>query len=356
MIEDCLKVTTYFGERARIKGGFLADAFTDIYARHELQASLVMRGVEGFGARHTLRTDRVLTLSEDLPLVSVAIDSPRRIEAALSEIDGLRFTGLVTVGRARMLTRQLERIELPAELAVAAKLTVWVGRQERVGARPAYEAVVELLHKERIAGATVLLGVDGTAHGVRQRARFFGRNAEVPLMVIAVGDGEQIAAAMPKIAALLARPLLTLEAVEICKRDGRTIGRPRQLPDTDAAGRPVLQKLTVYAGEQSRHAGAPLCEQLVRALREAGAAGATSLRGLWGYHGDHDPHGERFWALRRHVPVLSEVVDTPQRARRWLEIADQLTDETGLLTSEMITAYRAGGSGPPGPALADGLI
>jgi PII-like signaling protein len=33
---------------------------------------------------------------------------------------------------------------------------------------------------------------------------------------------------------------------------------------------------------------------LIRRLRREGAAGATSLRGLWGYHGDHRPHAERF--------------------------------------------------------------
>ncbi len=50
MNDDCLKLTTYFGERDRANGGFLADAFTDIYARHELQTSLVVRNVEGFGS------------------------------------------------------------------------------------------------------------------------------------------------------------------------------------------------------------------------------------------------------------------------------------------------------------------
>src|SRR5207302_9150459 len=91
--EDCLKLTTYFGERDRADGGFLADAFTEIYARHELQTSLVMRGVEGFGARHHLRTDRLLTLSEDLPLVSVAVDTTPRIEGALHEVEALDFHG-----------------------------------------------------------------------------------------------------------------------------------------------------------------------------------------------------------------------------------------------------------------------
>jgi hypothetical protein len=46
--EDCLKLTTYFGERHRANGGFLADAFTDIYARHK--PGHAGRGVSGVGA------------------------------------------------------------------------------------------------------------------------------------------------------------------------------------------------------------------------------------------------------------------------------------------------------------------
>jgi PII-like signaling protein len=105
----------------------------------------------------------------------------------------------------------------------------------------------------------------------------------------------------------------------------------------------------VYAGEQSRHAGRPLHHQLVRALREAGAAGATSLRGVWGYHGDHQPHGDSFWQLRRRVPVVTVIVDRPERIRSWFAIVDELTDETGLVTSELVPAYRA-----TGPALERG--
>jgi PII-like signaling protein len=339
--EDCLKLTTYFGERARVKGGFLADAFTDIYGRHELQTSLVMRGVEGFGAKHQLHTDRLLTLSEDLPLVCVAVDNRARIEAALADVTTLRFQGLVTLERARMLTGQIEPLTLPPELGEATKLTVYVGRQERVGPKLAYEAIVDLLHERGVAGATVLLGVDGTAHGVRERARFFDRNAQVPLMVIAVGAGETIGGLLPQLGAMLARPLITLERIRICKRDGVKLAQPRHLPETDASGLGIWQKLMVYAGEQSRHNGHPLAGQLVRALRQAGAAGATSLRGIWGYHGDHPPHGDSFWQLRRRVPVVTVIVDTPERTRRWFEIVDELTDEGGLVTSEMVPAFHA---------------
>ena len=101
----------------------------------------------------------------------------------------------------------------------------------------------------------------------------------------------------------------------------------------------------VYAGEQSRHDGAPLSGRLVRALRAAGAAGATNLRGIRGYHGDHAPHGDTFWQLRRRAPVVTVVVDTPERIRRWFAIVDELTDETGLVTSELVPAFRATGPG-----------
>ncbi|UGS33791.1 DUF190 domain-containing protein [Capillimicrobium parvum] len=339
---DALKLTTYFGERDRAGDRFLADALVDVYARHAVQASAVFRGVEGFGVKHHLQTARLLTLSEDLPMVSVAVDARRRIEALLPEVQRVSGDGLVTLERARLVTG---RPPAPGERDGAAKLTVFVGRHERVGGRPAPEAVVALLHRHGVAGATALLGVDGTAHGVRRRARFAGRNAGVPVMVLSVGDAERIAAVLPELLAVLARPLATLERVTVCKRDGRRLAGPPALAETDAAGLGLWQKLMVFAGEQARDGGAPLYSELVRRLREAGASGATSLRGFWGYHGDHEPHGDRFWALRRRVPVVTVLVDRPERMRRWWPIVDELTAGTGLVTSEVVPAVRASGPG-----------
>jgi PII-like signaling protein len=343
--EDCLKLTSYFGERDRAGDRFLADALVDVFERHRFAVSVLMRGTEGFGLKHRLQTQRLLTLSEDLPLVSVAVDTRTRIEAALGDVIEASGHGLVTLERARLLTDSVERFKLPTDLHEAAKLTVYLGRQERAHNRPAHVALVELLYRRGIAGATVLLGVDGTAHGARQRARFLGRNAAVPVMVIAVGDGARIAEVLPEAAALLAKPLMTLERVRVCKRDGLLLAEPRHLPATDPSGLGLWQKLMVYASEQAHTDSGPLYVELVRRLREAGAAGATVLRGIWGYHGDHPPHGERFWSLRRHVPALTVIVDTPERVQRWWGIVDELTSETGLVTSEIVPAVRAAAPG-----------
>jgi PII-like signaling protein len=340
-VSDCLKLTTYVGERARADGGFLADALVAIAARHGLRTSIVLRGIAGFGAKHHLRTDRLLTLSEDLPLVAIAVDRRAAIEAALADVRALpRFSGLVALERAQLLAGDaVAAPDADASAVLAgpgAKLTVYVGRQERAGGRPAHEAVVDLLHARGVAGATVLLGVDGTVGGERRRARFFGRNAAVPLMVLAVGDGDRLAAALPELHTLLAAPLATLERVQVCKRDGVLLERPRALAGTDPSGLPVWQKLTVLGSERARVGDEPQHRALVAALRRAGARGATSVRGIWGYHGDHPPHGDRLLQLRRHVPVVTTIVDRPDAIQRWFDLVDGLTTQTGLVTSEMV--------------------
>ena len=337
MNDDCLKLTVYFGESDRVGGHLLSDALCDVFEQRAVHAAVLMRAVEGFGLKHKLRTQRFLTLSEDLPLVAVAVDERARIERLLPQVTDLLAGGLVTLERARLLHGALD----PVGLADETKLTVYMGRDERLAGRPAYLEVVEYLHRQGLAGATVLLGVDGMAHGRRERARFFSRNEAVPLMIVSVGAGETIARALPGLGRLLADPILTLERVRVCKRDGELLAEPRQLPEADDVGLGVWQKLTVYAGEQARHGRRPLYVELIRRLRQEGASGATSLRGIWGFSGDHAPHGDQLLRLRRQVPVVTTIVDTPDEIQRWFAVVDEVTDEAGLVTSELVPAFHA---------------
>lgn len=341
MNSNCLKLTTYFGERDRTEHHLLADELLDLYGQHEIEASILLRGIEGFGAKHHIHTDRLLTLSEDLPVVSVAVDERERIERLLEDVIAIKRRGLVTLERARMLSGEVAATQLPEEFGEATKLTVYVGRQEQVYGTAAFVAVCDLLHRRGLAGATVLLGVDGTLHRERQRARFFSRNAEVPLMIISVGPGEQIGRVLPELAGLLHRPLLTLERVRLCKRDGELLGRPHELPGTDEHGLALWQKLMVHTSEDAQIGQRTLHRELVRRLRAANVAGATTLRGIWGFHGDHRPHGDRLFQVRRHVPVVTIIVDRPDRIAAAFEIVDELTAERGLVTSEMVPAAAA---------------
>lgn len=341
MNEDCLKLTTYFGERDRTPDGLLAEELLDVYGGHRLQVSVLLRGVEGFGRLHHVHTDRLLTLSEDLPAVSIAVDRRDRIESMLELVLQIKRRGLLTLERARLLSGEIGRVALPEELGEATKLTVYVGRQERVYRTPAFVAVCDLLYRRGVAGATVLLGVDGTNRGRRTRAKFFARNADVPMMIIAVGAGKKIAQVLPELSGLLREPMMTLERVRVCKRDGELLARPHALPGTDEHGLAMWQKLMVYTSQSAMHEGRPVSLEIVRRLRQTDSAGATNLRGIWGFHGDHAPHGDKLLQLRRHVPVTTITVDTPERTAQAFDIIDELTTEHGLVTGEMVPAMTA---------------
>jgi PII-like signaling protein len=342
---DCLKVTVYFGERDRHEGRFLADELLDLFERAHFRAAILLRGTEGFGIKHRLQTQRILSLSEDLPIVAIGVDTRDRVEQLLDQLKETVSEGLLTVERARMLTDDIGGVDLPPDLEDATKLTVYCGRSETVRGRPVSLAIVDRLHRAGVAGATVLEGVDGLLHGERQRGKFFSRNLRVPAMVVSVGSGEIMRAVIPELADLLVDPLITLERVIVLKRDGKNVAALPDLTGEDEHGLAVWQKLTVFASEQAHYDGHPLYVQLVRRLRGTGASGATAVRGIWGYHGDHEPHGDRFFALRRRVPIVTIAVDRPEHVRRWWPVLDEVTRDTGLVTSEVVPASRAVGGG-----------
>ena len=350
MNADCLKLTSYFGERTRVDRRLFADTVMDLFGESQVASSVLLRGVAGFGLKHHLRSDQSLTLSEDLPVTAIAVDTRPRIETLVDTLTAMRPRGLFVLERARMLQEEIGPIVLPEQLHEATKLTIYVGRQERVYRTPAFLAVCDLLHRRGIAGATVLLGVDGTVHGKRARAKFFGRNADVPLMIIAVGRGEAISRVLPELGGLLDRPLITLERVRVCKRDGQLFERPHDLPEVDERGRSLWQKLMVYTSEAARHHGQPIHRALIQRLRQSPTArGATVLRGTWGFHGDHKPHGDRIVQLARHVPVTTIIIDRPDHIAASFDIVDELTAEHGLVTTEMVPAVAMiDGHGNPG--------
>lgn len=342
MSRDAHKLTIYFGERDRVGRRFLADRLLDVFEQHELAVSVLMRGAEGFGIKHHLRTDRLLTLSEDLPVVAVAVDAPARIDAALAEVRELRFDGLITVERAT-LADDGHRPEVPEELGDEVKLTAYFGRGQKAAGRPAYERAVGVLHDHRVAGATVLVGVDGTVAGIRRRAHFFSRNLDVPVMVISIGHRDRLAEALPELESLPGEVMITLERARSLKRDGQPLAELGDGPGADEEGRERWVKLMLYSSEQNRFEGEPVHVSAIRALRSEGAPGATALRGIWGFHGDHRPHGDRFSSLHRRVPTVTVVVDRPPRIGRWLEILDRATPERGLITAEVVPAFQATG-------------
>jgi PII-like signaling protein len=65
--------------------------------RAGLAGASVIRGIEGYGASSRIHTNRLLSLSEDLPVAVIIVDAEERIRAFLPQLDELVAEGLVII-------------------------------------------------------------------------------------------------------------------------------------------------------------------------------------------------------------------------------------------------------------------
>ncbi|CAM3916654.1 DUF190 domain-containing protein [Smaragdicoccus niigatensis] len=94
---QAVRLTVYIGESDTYHHKPL---YTEIVHRAHaagIAGASVFRGIEGFGASSLVHTTRILSLSEDLPVAIVIIDSDERIRAFLPQLDELVTEGLVTL-------------------------------------------------------------------------------------------------------------------------------------------------------------------------------------------------------------------------------------------------------------------
>ena len=100
--------------------------------------------------------------------------------------------------------------------------------------------------------------------------------------------------------------------------------------------------LRLFIGESDTWHGKPLYQAIVERVRKEGLAGATVLRGIEGFGADSRLHTSRILRLSEDLPVVIEIVDTPEQIDRVVPILDEMVAE-GMLTLErvQIVSYRS---------------
>lgn len=100
-----LRLTVYLGEHDQWHHRPL---YTEIVHRAHaagLAGASVFSGIEGFGVSSRVHTQRLLSLSEDLPVAVVLVDLEERIRGFLPQLDEVTQDALVTVERCEVLRR-----------------------------------------------------------------------------------------------------------------------------------------------------------------------------------------------------------------------------------------------------------
>ena len=91
------RLTIFIGESDHHGHVPLATEIVHRAHRAGLAGASVFRGVEGYGASNHIHTTRILSLSDDLPVAIVIVDSGDRITAFLPQLDELIGEGLVII-------------------------------------------------------------------------------------------------------------------------------------------------------------------------------------------------------------------------------------------------------------------
>ena len=103
----------------------------------------------------------------------------------------------------------------------AVRLKIYLGESDRFGGRPAYQAVVELLKKQGLWGATVTRGI----YGFGKRSRLHSASAlrlseDLPLIIEVVEKREKVVGLVHELSEMVKGGLITIEDVEVLRHIG----------------------------------------------------------------------------------------------------------------------------------------
>jgi uncharacterized protein len=93
----------HIGESDRWHGKPLYEAIVELLRREKFSGATVLRGVGGYGSASVFHTEKILRLSQDLPIVVEVVEASERIEQILPQLDEMIGGGLVTLEKVRVI-------------------------------------------------------------------------------------------------------------------------------------------------------------------------------------------------------------------------------------------------------------
>ena len=106
----------------------------------------------------------------------------------------------------------------------AVLLRIFVGEDDKVDGKPAYEAIVLKAREAGLAGATVLRGPLGFGHSSHlHTAKILRLSEDLPIIIEIVDAQEKIDAFLPDLESIMGSGLVTLEKVTVLRYgDGKS--------------------------------------------------------------------------------------------------------------------------------------
>jgi PII-like signaling protein len=101
--EESTLLRIFIGEADEVHGQPLYEAIVTKARVLHMAGATVLRGPLGFGRSSMLHTEKILRLSQDLPVVIEIVDTDEKIGAFISEVMTLTKSCLITTEKVRII-------------------------------------------------------------------------------------------------------------------------------------------------------------------------------------------------------------------------------------------------------------
>ena len=217
------KVTVYVGEDVHHHGEPIYLSVLNYLFYHGVSGATVTKGVAGFGGDHQLHTSRILELSGNLPVKIEFVESHDAVEKLMPKLLQIVGAGLIDVQETRVLKAGAEPVAASiAERATlqgrATLMRIFIGEDDKWRGKNLYDAIVESLRANDIAGVTVYRGICGYgAHRRFHKEKRLSLSSDLPVMLTVIDEDPKIRAYLPVLEEMVHEGLVVLSDVDVIK-------------------------------------------------------------------------------------------------------------------------------------------
>ena len=93
----------HIGESDKWHGKLLYEAIVELLRKEGFSGATVLRGVAGYGSSSRYHTEKILRLSQDLPIIIEVVEYSDRIEKIIPRLDEMVDGGLITLEKAHVI-------------------------------------------------------------------------------------------------------------------------------------------------------------------------------------------------------------------------------------------------------------
>ena len=219
------KVSIYVSEGAKHHGVPVYSSILDFLFYRGVAGATVLKGIAGFGADRHMHSSSIVEISDRVPLKIEFIETPEKINEILGKLEELVGTGLIamqetTIAKPAQVSKPKKAMP-PEHLKMEGKakmMRIYIGESDQWKGKPLYEALVEAMRANDIAGVTVYRGILGYgAHRRMHKDKALHLSHDCSIMLSAVDIEEKLRALLPIVDQMVEEGLVVFSDVDIIK-------------------------------------------------------------------------------------------------------------------------------------------